>query len=316
MSKLGAFLQLIRIKNLLFIALTQVLFYQLIIRASYQRLLNADPLLSHNLFHWMLVASLLIAGAGYIINDYFDLNIDKINKPDKLIVDRDISRRWAMMWHFLLSIAGLIITAYVSIRLNNFLLFLLNGVAVIFLWFYSTTFKKKLLSGNIIISLLTAWVIFMLFVCEINWKSDNGLPSSNHALVNIYKLAILYGGFAFMVSLVREVIKDMEDEMGDRKYGCKTMPIAWGIHATKVFVSVWLIVLFGSLSAIMVYALFSRWYLISLYIAFALLLMIVSVFRNLKKAVAIEDYTQLTRQVKLLMLMGILSMFLYYYYYG
>lgn len=119
-----------------------------------------------------------------------------------------------------------------------------------------------------------------------------------------------------MVSLVREVIKDMEDEMGDRKYGCKTMPIAWGIHATKVFISVWLIVLFGALSAIMVYALFSHWYLISLYIACALLLMLISIFLNVKKAVAIEDYTKLTRQVKLMMLLGILSMILYHYYYG
>lgn len=316
MSKIWSFLQLIRIKNLLFIAITQVFFYQLIIQTSYQKILGGIPLLSYNLFHWMVVASLLIAGAGYIINDYFDLNIDKINKPAKLIVDKEISRRWAMMWHFILSIAGLIITAYVAIQLNNFLLFLLNGIAVILLWVYSTTFKKKLLTGNVIISLLTAWVIFMLFVAEINWKSGSWIPASNLALINIYKLAILYGGFAFMVSLVREVIKDMEDELGDRKYGCKTMPISWGIHATKVFVSVWLIVLFGSLSAIMVYALFSAWYLLSLYIFCTLLVMIVSIFLNLKNAVAIEDYTKLTRQVKLLMLMGILSMFLYHYYYG
>ncbi|MFN5439566.1 MAG: geranylgeranylglycerol-phosphate geranylgeranyltransferase [Bacteroidota bacterium] len=316
MSKIWSFFQLIRIKNLLFIAVTQVFFYQLIIQSSYQKILGGNPLLSYNLFHWMVVASLLIAGAGYIINDYFDLNIDKINKPGKLIVDKEISRRWAMMWHFILSIAGLIITAYVAIQLNNFLLFLLNGIAVILLWVYSTTFKKKLLSGNVIISLLTAWVIFMLFVAEINWKSGSWIPASNLALINIYKLAILYGGFAFMVSLVREVIKDMEDELGDRKYGCKTMPISWGIHATKVFVSVWLIVLFGSLSAIMVYALFSAWYLLSLYIFCTLLAMIVSIFLNLKNAVAIEDYTKLTRQVKLLMLMGILSMILYHYYYG
>jgi 4-hydroxybenzoate polyprenyltransferase len=316
MFKLGAFLQLIRIKNLLFIALTQVFFYQFIICSSYIQLLGSNPLLSSELFCWMLAASLLIAGAGYIINDYFDLNIDKINKPEKLIVDKDISRRWAMMLHFILSITGLIITAYVSIRLNNFLLFLLNGIAVILLWVYSTTFKKKLLSGNIIISLLTAWVIFMLFVAEINWKSGSWIPSTNLALINIYKLAILYGGFAFMVSLVREVIKDMEDEFGDRKYGCKTMPISWGIHATKVFVSVWLVVLFGSLSAIMVYALFNHWYLISLYIFCCLLLMIVLIFINLKKAVRVDDYTKLTRQVKLLMLLGIFSMILFYYYYG
>ena len=314
MRKLIAFFQLIRYKNLLFIVLTQLFFYGFVIRPSYQKLLTNSPLLNHDLFHWMLIASILIAGGGYIINDYFDLNIDKINKPDKLIVDKEISRRWAMMLHFIMSISGLVITGYVSMKLNNFLLLLLNGIAVILLWVYSTTFKKKLLTGNIIISALTAWVIFMLFFAEINWNSGRLIPVSNLALIAIYKLAIIYGGFAFIVSLIREVIKDMEDEIGDRKYGCTTMPIVWGINATKVFVAVWIIALFGALCAIMMYALFNKWYLVSVYIIL-LLAFIFNIFNNLRKAKSINDYTRLTKDVKILMLAGILSMALYNFYF-
>ena len=314
MQKLIAFFQLIRYKNLVFIVLTQLFFYGFIIRPSYKKLLGSSPLLNHDLFHWMLIASMLIAGGGYIINDYFDLNIDKINKPDKLIVDKEISRRWAMMLHFIMSIAGLVITGYVSMKLNNFLLLLLNGIAVILLWVYSTTFKKKLLSGNIIISALTAWVIFMLFFTEINWKDGRLIPASNLALISIYKLAIIYGGFAFIVSLIREVIKDMEDEIGDRKYGCTTMPIVWGVNATKVFVAVWMIALFGALCAIMIYALFYKWYLICVYILL-LLAFIFTIFNHLRKSKSIDDYSRLTRQVKILMLAGILSMALYNFYF-
>lgn len=313
MKKLIAFFQLIRFKNLLFIVLTQLFFYGFIIRPSYQKLLSSTPLLSHDLFHWMLIASILIAGGGYIINDYFDLNIDKINKPDKLIVDKEISRRWAMMLHFIMSIAGLVITGYVSMKLNNFLLLLLNGIAVILLWVYSTTFKKKLLSGNIIISVLTAWVIFMLFFTEINWNEGRFIPASNLALISIYKLAIIYGGFAFIVSLIREVIKDVEDEIGDRKYGCTTMPIVWGVNATKVFVAVWMIALFGALCAIMIYSVFNKWYLVSVYIIY-LLAFIFNIFNKLRSAKNIEDYTMLSRLVKILMLSGILSMVLYNFY--
>lgn len=314
MQKLIAFFQLVRYKNLLFILLTQLFFYGFIIRPSYQKLLAGQPLLNHDLFHWMLIASMLIAGGGYIINDYFDLNIDKINKPDKLIVDKQISRRWAMMLHFMMSISGLVITGYVSMKLNNFLLLLLNGIAVILLWVYSTTFKKKLLSGNIIISALTAWVIFMLFFSEINWQNGRLIPASNLALISIYKLAIIYGGFAFIVSLIREVIKDMEDEIGDRKYGCTTMPIVWGINATKVFIAVWIIALFGALCAIMIYALFNKWYLVCVYIIL-LLAFIFNIFNKLRKAKTIVDYTKLTREVKILMLSGILSMVLYNFYF-
>ena len=115
---------------------------------------------------------------------------------------------------------------------------------MLLLFVYSTSLKRRFLIGNVLISLLTAWVILVIAWCEYNhlMRTSNGLHAEK-----ILRETFLFAGFAFVISLIREVVKDMEDMEGDRRYGCKTMPIVWGINATKVFVGVWLIVLTGVL---------------------------------------------------------------------
>ena len=157
-------------------------------------------------------------------------------------------------------------------------------------------------------------MVFVLFVAEVQWLSGDLLPSSNAAIIAIYKGAILYSGFAFIVSLIREVVKDSEDELGDRKNGSKTMPIVWGMMPTKVFVSVWVIVLIWLLAAIMIYALMQQWVLIFIFIVFLLLKYLLGFISKLSKAIGNDQYAALSRELKWLMLFGILSMILYYYY--
>jgi 4-hydroxybenzoate polyprenyltransferase len=171
MKRIVAFFHLIRFPNLVFIILTQFLFYYCIIHPAYKNATLNGPVLSPVDFWILVFASVLIAAAGYIINDYFDLNIDKINKPGKMVLDKQISRRWAMLFHLLFSLLGLLLTGVVAKNLNNWFLLLFNFISVVLLFFYSTTFKKRLLTGNIIISLLTAWVILVLFAAELKWKS-------------------------------------------------------------------------------------------------------------------------------------------------
>jgi len=148
-----------------------------------------------------------------------------------------------------------------------------------------------LLSGNIIIAALTAWtVLVMYFATSAIYESVimmDRLPNVDHAVYQamsrIYKLAVLFGGFAFIATLVREAIKDMEDIQGDRKYGCKTMPIVWGIPASKVYAGVWLIVL-GSASIIIgSYLLHLGWWLAAVY-SFLLVLPSVWLLRKLYAA--------------------------------
>jgi len=309
MKLTGAFLRLIRWPNLVFIVLTQFLFYYCIILPTYNRSsITGAWFLSLPLLCWLAVASVLIAAAGYIINDYFDLDIDQVNKPGNIIIQKFIKRRWAIFWHMGLSFAGVLITFILSWKIGNWVIGPVNLATVFLLLFYSTTFKKKFLIGNIIISLLTAWVVFVLYICELDLVTLTQQVMYHAAMTRIFKLAVLYGGFAFVISLVREVIKDMEDIKGDEKYGCKTMPVVWGIPASKVFAGVWLLVLILAVITLLVYAVLIGWFVAALFAGALVVVPLVIILRNLYGAVTSGQFHAISTLIKLVMLTGIISM--------
>jgi 4-hydroxybenzoate polyprenyltransferase len=307
MKLAGAFFRLIRYPNLFFIALTQYLFYICIIRPTF--IFSGLPLnMQPAELVLLIAASISIAAGGYIINDYFDLNIDRVNKPEKLVIGNFIKRRWAILWHLGFSFAGIVLSIILSNRLGNPFPAVFNLISIILLWFYSTTFKRQLLVGNIVISLLTGWVVLVMYVAV---NPVALYPASSHAIsvyTRIYKFAVIYGGFAFIISLVREIIKDMEDMEGDAKYQCRSMPIVWGIPTSKVFVIVWLIVLICTLLILQVYALQLRWWWSAAYGILFILFPLVLISRKLTRAVSTTEYHDLSTLVKLVMLSGILSL--------
>jgi 4-hydroxybenzoate polyprenyltransferase len=304
-----AFFRLIRWPNLVFIGLTQVLFYYIVVVPGFSHFADYHNPLRPGLFVCLTLSSLLIAAAGYIINDYFDLNIDRVNKPGKLVVEKVIKRRSAILWHWFLSGAGVLLGLYVSWKLRNPIVGPANLACVILLWFYSTTFKRKLLIGNVVISLLTAWVILVLYVCEIRLGSL-GDPGYRAILGRVFKYAIVYGGFAFIISLIREVVKDIEDIDGDTRYDCRTMPIIWGINVAKVFTATWLVVLISALAVIQFYFLpRAQWIMIAYGLLF-IDLPLLWILRALYRAQAKSDYHLLSGVIKGVMLAGILSMVL------
>jgi len=315
MKLLTAFFRLIRWPNLVFIVVTQLLFYYCIVMP----LLSDTPAVQQWFFIGLLsLASVLIAAAGYIINDYFDLNIDRVNKPDRLVVEKIIKRRWTIIWHWGLSFAGICIGIYLSFKQGQWLIAVINAICVVLLWFYSATFKKKLLSGNIIISLLTAWVILVIFVYMVSFPTA-AIPGWGYAdfkfnAAKLFKLSVVYAGFAFIISLIREVIKDMEDMEGDARYGCRTMPIVWGIPAAKVFTAVWLIVLTGALIILQFYALHLGWWWSVAYAVLTLIIPLLWILRKLYTAQVAKDYHLLSTAVKAVMLAGILSMIFFKIY--
>jgi 4-hydroxybenzoate polyprenyltransferase len=264
-------------------------------------------------FTALVIASVLIAAAGYIINDYFDQNIDEINKPEKMVVNRIIKRRWVIFWHLLLSMAGLFITMLALPMQGFWHLVLANMSAIIALWFYSTNLKKQLLVGNILISLLTAWVIFILFFSKYPLHISE-LFQLEHHKVRFFRLTILYASFAFIISLIREVVKDMEDIEGDRKYGCTTLPIVWGIRAAKVFVAVWVVVLIALLIILQIYALGLGWWHSALYCVLFIIAPLMVVLKKLFKASTPIDYHRISTIIKLVMFTGILSMIFFRLY--
>lgn len=309
MKLLIAFLKLIRWPNLIFIALTQFLFYNCIVRSAF----HYDKPFAANwqMLSVLILASLCIAASGYIINDYFDLQIDNINKPEKVVVDSIIKRRWAIMWHWILSFIGLTLSAYVSIQTTKWEIATMNAVCIIALWFYSTTFKKKTLTGNIIISLLTAWTIIVIYIFSgASFINMNGWDVNNLSfdVKQLYKYTIMYAGFAFIISLIREVIKDLEDMHGDARFGCTTMPVKWGVPASKVFAAVWIVVSVCSLAIIQVYAWQTGLWLSSVYVIATIIIPLLLLIKKLHVAEISADYHKISTYLKLIMMAGILSM--------
>ena len=292
-----------RWQNLLFIAITQVLFTYCIIMPVYE-VAGRVPIVKGTTLFLLVLASVFIAAAGYIINDYFDLNIDLINKPQKVIIGKAITRRWAIVLHLVLSIIGIAIGIYLDITTKILLLSVANLACVLLLFAYSISLKKKLLLGNVLISLLTAWTVLVITWCE----TRNLLSPLGVSRLKITRYTLLYAGFAFIISLIREVIKDIEDIEGDRRYGCKTMPILWGINASKIFIAVWLVVLLALLISLQFYVLQFKWWFSALYSVVFIITPLINIFRNLFTAVTPEDYHRLSSRCKFVMLTGILSM--------
>lgn len=304
MNLISAFLRLIRWPNLVFIALTQALFYFCIYLPLFHQTATGKMIL-------LVLASVFIAAAGYIINDYFDLNIDQVNKPTKNVVDRIIHRRWAIIWHMILSVSGILLTA-LAVRFSYWYLILGNITCVGLLWFYSTSLKRKLLIGNIVISLLTAWTILIFFFAFSD--PSNAFKTSNQDSVRFFRLAFLYGGFAFIISIIREAIKDMEDMEGDARYGCKTLPIVAGIRTTKLYTAIWIGVLVATLTILQFYVLQFGWWPSVLYAVVLVIVPLVVLLQQLQKAVRPNDFARLSSTTKWIMLAGILSMIFFRFY--
>jgi 4-hydroxybenzoate polyprenyltransferase len=309
MRLIAGFFRLIRLPNLFFIALTQALFQFCIFYPLYRTNIPDHDLVS---FIFLCASSLFIAAAGYIINDYFDINIDEVNKPHKMVVDRIIHRRWAIAWHFILSSTGIILTILGVPFLEKWYLVLANILCVALLWFYSTKFKKSLLVGNIVIAILSAWAILFIFFSKVS--ASNAFEPGNHSQPKLFRFAFLYAGFAFVSTLIREAIKDIEDMKGDIKYGCRTMPIVWGVNATKVYIAVWMIVLIVMLVIIQIYILQFKWWWAVIYGVVCIILPLVLIFLKLFKATVEKDYHELSTNIKLVILAGILSMIFFYFY--
>ena len=309
MKKIIHFFRLVRWTNLVFILLAEFLFHFCIYKPLY-------PLSSpqvDNTFYLVALTNILIAAAGYIINDYFDVNIDQVNKPQKVVVGSHISRRWVIFSHLFFSIVAVYIAALVCPFKQYWHIHLSNLMAILLLWFYSTNFKKDLLIGNIVISLLTAWSIAVVYFSKFSIQEIVHPLINDTANFRFAKLMMLYSIFAFILTLVREALKDMEDIEGDQKFGCKTLPIVWGLMPTKIYISVWLVVVIACLAIIQLYVIpFGWWYSILYCISFIIAPLTIVLFK-LKNSFTSSDFRKLSAYVKFAMLAGILSMLFFYF---
>jgi 4-hydroxybenzoate polyprenyltransferase len=306
-NKFFAFLKLVRIENLLIMVFTMACVRYFVIHALFARVYFSEGPF------WILVTSTtLIAAAGYIINDYFDYKTDQINRPETVVIDKAINRRFAMLLHIILSAIGLLLGAWLAYRYYALRLVLFQVIAIALLWFYSTNFKKQLLTGNIIIALLTATIPFMPFAYEVlsGVHSNAAYFDQNTNVRLVLVITLLFSGFAFLTSLIREIIKDMEDFKGDIQTGCKTMPISWGITSTKVFCFFLIVIALGILS----FSILTLWHWkykpASFYLSMTVFLPLVMLIFLVVKAKTPQNFKLASLFLKFIMLFGIAFTFL------
>ncbi len=318
-NRIIAFLKLVRAENLLMIALTQVLLRYFVL----QKVLHINALelaLNSSLFYIMVLSTVLIAAAGYIINDYFDVKTDLINHPDTVVVDRVIKRRWAIILHITFTFVGLILGMYAALKTGYLRLAIFHFAAAILLWFYSTDLKKKLLVGNVVVSLLTSAVAFMPVVFEMGVMQKHSpefIFQNSHAVLSSLKITIIFSLFVFITSLAREIIKDMEDFKGDQATGGQTLPIVMGIRVSKIS-AFFLLLITAILLMFVIYnglrlqrGMFS---LNAAYILMTLILPLLFLAVYVLRAGNSRQFKTASLVLKLIMLMGLCYSFIYYYY--
>lgn len=245
------FLKAIRWQNLTIIALTMYLLRYCIVNPYFEILLTDSGAefgrgMSHLNFGLLVLSSVLIAAAGNLINDYFDLKIDRINKPEKIIIGRHIKRRVAMMLHVVFNTIAILITGYLSYLVGVIELAFIQAILIATLWFYSTDFKRRFVWGNIAIAFCVAMVPFVVWVFEIMTMIEVNKAlfeeMKNKALFKEYSMILLawtlgLSLFSFLLTLAREITKDIIDIKGDQAYNCKTIPIKLGVKASKIIVT-------------------------------------------------------------------------------
>ncbi len=276
---LHGLMRLIRFPNLMMIALGQYMTaIWLVGKDGQQWAIFTDA----NLFI-LVLSTLIIAASGYMINDYYDVKIDFINKPDQVIVGRLLKRRKVMTAHTILNFLGIALALLLGIMIG-----IINFISAFLLWLYSNQLKRMPFIGNFVVACLTAVSIGLV----------GYYYQQNETLVYTYAI------FAYAFTLVREIIKDMEDMRGDEKFGCKTLPLTLGIPATK-YILYALLILFLILLALMALKVDNQ--ILTVYFSFLsipFMIFVAKLYRADKK----KDFSTLSKYCKLIMLSGIISM--------
>ncbi len=298
---MAAFLKLIRFPNLIIVGLTQSLIYFLPFQSS-AIFSGFTPILTTPLFFLLSFATIIIAASGYVINDIVDYEMDLVNKPQKVIVGKFITPISAYQIYYILIIIGFFISAYIAFQINNFYLLSVYPTAVGLLYFYSTSFKKKPFLGNLVVATFCAFVPGIILIAD--WQIFYN-PKDE---VLFLRLILFYMFFAFITTMIREAVKDIEDIEGDRLYNCQTIPIRYGQKAAvqwAIFLTI--VMIFGLLffQYVLSVAFLSIFYNVFIVLSLFFLSPCIYILLNLFKANEKVAFTALSKDIKYLMIGGL-----------
>lgn len=308
------YLKVIRYQNLIFIAFIQFVM-QKIVLAPILQTYGFENSLDSKLLFLLISGSVFIAAGGYVLNDYFDIKIDIINRPEKQIVGTKISRNSAMIMHQILTGIGMFCGLILAYLVRSFTLGFIFIVVSGLLWFYSASYKRQFITGNVIVAFIAAISILVVAIVQVaDLQIEYGKLIFETPIPNqIYSWIGGFAIFAFLCTWIREIIKDMEDEKGDREMECRTMPIKWGIRRTKLFLYCLIFVTVLCLFLANNSCIHFEGTLTLRYIIFGLTLPFIALIYLIYAAKNTADFHQASTLSKVIMLVGVLYSFVFYY---
>lgn len=296
------YLKLIRFQNLILIALIQIFIKYALFHAF-----EIDVTLTHLEFSLLALATLCIAAAGYIINDIQDVSIDMINRPNKVIIGKKVTEKRAYSLFLIFNIIGVGIGFFLSNAIGKPGFFALFIIISALLYLYTTYLRTIILIGNIIISLLVAMSLLIVGLFDLLPAIT---PENQSTQSTFFSIVIDYAIFAFIINLIREIVKDIQDIDGDKNGGLNTLPITIGRQrATYIVFALGLITLFG-----IVYYMYSYLYYKQIAIIYFLFLIVAPIIYFCVRAwnaSTKEDYSFLSLFLKIIMILGMCSILIY-----
>ncbi len=246
-EKLRDYCRLLRVDNLLFIIILMWIMTYWVARSVLikQGFIDVIPW-----WLWLLMTggTALIAAGGYVINDYFDVKIDRINRPERLVVTRTISKAGAMRLFYILTGIGFVLGEISAWQVRSSSVAIIYALVPGLLWFYSASYKRMLIVGNVIVAFVTGLVPLLVALTQSAWlKQIYGADALRFVPIGqqLYQWLGGFALFAFLCTWAREMVKDLQDQNGDRELECHTMPIVWGTLATKIITTLLLLMIAG-----------------------------------------------------------------------
>lgn len=303
-----AWMRLIRFPNLIILSIVFILLHVGIYISVFYSLGIASPL-NGWVFSAFVLSVILVMAGGNIINDYFDYQIDLINRPSRLVIGKVISFNQAITAYWVLTFTGIVGGFITGWLCGIFKIGFFYGFGALLLYLYSESYKKRLLIGNLIIALFGALSIILLWLYEFFALRNNAA-----SFITVYplflKINLLMGGyalFAFLTTLIREILKDIEDVEGDQIEGCNTLPIAYGINFSKIVVLILIILTMLILLSGQIVCWFHQLKLLAIYIFPVIQLPFFILIYRLIKANTKMNFHSVSTLMKLIMVAGILG---------
>ena len=257
----------------------------------------------------LIITTLFIAAGGNVVNDILDISIDNLNKPSENQVGRAISEKKAWNIYYILNIAGILAGTYISWRAGYIQLGIIFLVIATVLYYYSLKYKYLPFWGNFSISVLAAFVILTYYLLEFFYLRNNSFAFTDmipwFPALNLR--VFLYAGFAFYITFIREMSKDTQDIDGDRKMGCRTIPVIIGIRKSRNLIFVLTVTFMLGLAYLQYLAFISGFNWFAIYM-FIVQFMMAYVSYRLLISENSTDFALVSRLFKLTMSAGILSM--------